>query len=181
MGRIVVAFRALIAALLSADMALRLKSVLDESPLSKVNGDEKRLPPGPSPPPSRPARSEAITLLATLQRESRLVDLVMQPLSGFSDDQIGAAARNVLGDCRAVIDRCFGLQPLAAGPEGSSCTVPAGYDPACFKLTGRIEGGGPFQGQIVHHGWRATITNLPAWTGSKEAALVIAPAEVEVT
>jgi hypothetical protein len=58
--------------------------------------------------------------------------------------------------------------------------VPKGYDPGKYKLAGAVEGAGPFRGTLSHHGWQATTVKLPAWTGSKEAALVIAPAEVDV-
>jgi hypothetical protein len=43
-----------------------------------------------------------------------------------------------------------------------------------------VEGGGPYRGRLVHHGWRATTIKLPSWTGAKESALVIAPAEIEL-
>ena len=108
------------------------------------------------------------------------MDLVKQPLSDFSDDQIGAAARNVLGDCAAVLDRFFSLRPVLSQEEGTTCDIPKGYDPAKFKLLGPASGLGPFRGKLAHHGWQATEVNLPVWTGSKDAALVIAPAEVEV-
>jgi len=180
MGRITVAFRVFFAALASAAKADRLQASLDGAVLPKVHADEKRLPEPKRPEPTAPARSEAITLLAAMQREARLVDLVKQPLADFSDEQIGAAARNVLGDCAAVLDRFFGLAPVAAEAEGVLCDVPAGYDPGCYKLTGRVEGNGPFRGTLVHQGWKATTMKLPAWTGAKNSALVIAPAEVEI-
>lgn len=132
------------------------------------------------PKPAAPARSEAISLLAALQREARFVDLVQQPLAGFDDEQIGAAARPVLGECQKVLHRFFALEPLSEGPEGTPCQVPAGYDPGRYKLTGRVEGSGPFNGQLMHHGWKATVIKMPEWTGSKDSALVIAPIEVEV-
>jgi len=131
--------------------------------------------------PPMPARSEAVTLLAALQREARFVDLMKQPLGNFSDEQIGAAARNALSDCAAVLDRFFALQPLVDEPEDSPFDVPRSCDAACYKLTGRVEGPGPFHGKLVHHGWKATTLKLPSWTGPKESALVIAPAEVEVS
>jgi hypothetical protein len=109
-----------------------------------------------------------------------LVDLVKQPLGEFSDDQIGAAARNVLTDAATVLDRFFALQPIAAGEEGVACDVPKGYDPGKYKLAGAVEGSGPFRGKLAHHGWQATTVKLPAWTGSREAALVIAPAEIDL-
>ena len=180
MSRIGVAFRALFAALRSAETAERLEAVLSGRALPKIDTESKPPPLATAPPESRPARSEAITLLAALQREARLVDLVKQPLANFSDEEIGAAARNVLGDCATVLDRFFALKPVAVQEEGSPCDVPHGYDPARYKLAGSAEGAGPFAGKLAHHGWQASTVKLPTWTGSKEAALIIAPAEVEV-
>ena len=180
MSRIALAFRAFFAALFDPIGAERLKVALESTALPKIDADEKppRVP--TRQPRLPPTRSDAISLLAALQREARLVDLVKQPLAGFSDEQIGAAARNVLGDCGAVLDRFFALQPLASHDEGSPCDVPAGYDLGSIKLSGRVDGSGPFHGKLVHHGWKATVIRLPEWTGSKDSALVIAPAEVEV-
>ena len=87
----------------------------------------------------------------------------------------------MLSDCAAVLDRFFALQPLVDQAEDSPFDLPKSYDAACYKLSGRVEGAGPFHGKLVHHGWKASIIKLPAWTGSKESALVIAPAEVEVS
>ena len=44
---------------------------------------------------AKPPRNDAIALLAMLQREARFVDLVSESLDGYSDAQIGVAARNV--------------------------------------------------------------------------------------
>lgn len=180
MSRISVAFRAFFAALSSAEVAKRIQTALEANTFLKTDIVEKsphqfaRLEPPP------PTRSEAVTLLAALQREARLVDLVKQPLSDFSDDQIGAAARNVLSDAATVLDRFFSLQPVVKGEEDSPYDVPLGYNTASYKLSGPVEGSGPFHGKLVHHGWKATSVKLPAWTGSPDSALVVAPAEVEV-
>jgi hypothetical protein len=32
----------------------------------------------------------------------------------------------------------------------------------------------------MHHGWTASKCEIPAWTGSEEAALIVAPVEVEL-
>lgn len=130
--------------------------------------------------PAAPVRSDALSLLAALQREARFVDLVLEALDGYSDSQIGAAARDVLRDCRQVLERMFALRPLVDQPESSAVDVPAGYDPNRFKLTGSVSGEPPFRGQLVHAGWQATQCQLPTWTGSADAALVVAPAEVEI-
>src|SRR3954469_19670104 len=105
MSRIVLAFRAFFAALFDRSKTAAIKAALSGVALQKndavasVQRDVVR----PLAPP--PARSEAVTLLAALQREARLVDLVKQPLSNFSDEQIGSAARTILGDCQKVLDR----------------------------------------------------------------------------
>jgi len=181
MSRIGVAFRAFFAALSSRERAEQIEAVLKGATLPKGDAEAKSPLPKPQLEAPMPLRSEAITLLAALQREARLVDLVKQPLGQFTDEQIGAAARNVLGDSAAVLDRFFAIEAVAAGEEGAMCEVPAGYDPARFKLAGAVEGRGPFRGRLVHQGWRATVVKLPAWTGSREGALVISPAEVEVS
>lgn len=132
------------------------------------------------PPPAAPVRSDAITLLATLQREARFVDIVSESLDSYSDAQIGAAARDVLRDSRKVLDRLFALRPLVESAEGDAVSVPAGYDTGRYRLTGNVAKEPPLSGQLVHAGWMATKCEVPAWTGSREAALVVAPAEVQV-
>ena len=137
--------------------------------------------PEPEPPaPQPPARSEAVTLLATLQREARLVDMVSESLDGYSDAQVGAAARDVLRDCGQVLGRLFALEPLATQDEGQTVEVPAEYDASQYRLVGSVGGQGPFSGTLQHAGWRATKCELPTWSGSDSSALVVAPAEVQI-
>jgi hypothetical protein len=130
---------------------------------------------------AKPRRSDAVTLLATLQREARLIDMVREPLGQYTDAQVGAAAREVLRDCGRVLDRLFGLEPLVAQEEGSPIEVPAGFDAGHFRLTGSVSGTPPFRGRLVHHGWLATRCELPTWSGSQAAQMVVAPQEVEVS
>jgi hypothetical protein len=125
-------------------------------------------------------RSDAITLLATLQREARFVDIVSESLDGYSDAQIGAAARDVLRDSGRVLARVFSLRPVAASEEGATVDIPTGYETGCYRLTGDVSRVPPFSGKLMHAGWRATKCDLPTWTGGEKAALVVAPAEVEV-
>lgn len=143
-----------------------------------------RMPPEaePRPPwkPDRPRRSDALTLLATLQREARFLDFIKEPLAGYSDAQIGAVARDVHRDCALVLDRLFGLVPACTQQEGQEIEVRPGYDPGRFRLTGNVAGQGPFRGRIVHHGWEATRCDLPAWSGQESSARVVAPVEVEL-
>ena len=125
-------------------------------------------------------RSDALTLLATLQREARLIDFLMEDLSGYDDVHIGAAARDVHRACAAALERMFALRPLRYQEEGAHVEILAGYDPTQVMLTGNVTGRLPLRGTLVHHGWQAMQCELPAWSGQEESAHVIAPAEVEV-
>jgi len=127
-----------------------------------------------------PQRNDAITLLATLQREARFVDIVKEPLGDYSDAQIGAAARDVLRDCGEAIDRLFDLKPILEEKEGAEVETPAGYDPGRYRLTGSVSGEPPYSGQLIHHGWKASHCRLPQWSGGEDSALVVAPIELEV-
>lgn len=131
--------------------------------------------------PPRAARSEAISLLAALQREARFVDLVKEPLAQFTDAQVGAAARDVLRDCGRVLDRFFELQPLVEQEEGSVVEIPAGYDTGRYRVTGHVGAEPPLRGRLVHHGWIARRCEVPTWSGSAAAQLVVAPEEVELS
>jgi len=127
-----------------------------------------------------PTRSDALTLLATLQREARLIDFLMEDLGRYDDAQIGAAVRDVHRDCAAALTRMFALRPLRYQEEGAQVEIVAGYDPVQVKLTGHVTGQPPLRGTLVHHGWQAMQCELPEWSGQEESARVIAPAEVEV-
>ncbi|MHC4405692.1 MAG: DUF2760 domain-containing protein [Planctomycetota bacterium] len=142
---------------------------------------EPKEPPKPKPKaPSTPVRSDAVTLLATLQREGRFIDFLKEPLAGYDDAQIGAVARDVHRDCGAVLERLFAIQPIASREEGSEMEVPKGYDAGRYRLTGNVAGEPPFRGRLRHHGWEATRCELPSWSGSRATARTVAPVEVEL-
>ncbi len=124
-------------------------------------------------------QNPAVTLLAALQREARLIDFLQEDLAGYADEQIGSAVRDVHRDSRKVLDRLFGLRPIVAGDEGSSVEIASLSDPGKFRLTGKGAGGSPQRGTLQHHGWEAARCELPQYTGSATGAMVIAPAEIE--
>lgn len=126
------------------------------------------------------SRSEALTLLSALQRESRFLDFLKEPIAGYKDEQIGAAVRDIHRDCAAALDRILAIQPLIDQPEGSTIVVPEGFNPNMYKLTGQIMGHPPYRGQLCHHGWKATKCDLPEWSGQPDVAMVVAPAEVHI-
>ncbi len=116
-----------------------------------------------------------------LQREARLVDFLQEPIAAYSDEQIGAAVRDVHRDSAAVLERVFGLKPVVPAEEGAAVDVPDDFDAAKYRLTGNVADRPPFRGVLMHHGWEATRAALPAWTGGASGAEVIAPAVVEIS
>ncbi len=60
-------------------------------------------------------RDGALALLALLQREGRLVDFLREPLDGFSDADIGAAARDVHRGCATVLQQHRAFAPEMPG------------------------------------------------------------------
>jgi hypothetical protein len=194
MRRIWTAIKVFFATLFSGDTAAKVEQLLltgaepkhapsAEKPLGEAAPAEARAKPpaaAPKPAPPKAARSEAVTLLAALQREARFVDFIQEPLDDYSDDQVGAAARDVHRQCRAVIERMFNLRPIVGDAEGAAIDVPAGFDAGKYRVTGKVAGQAPFRGQLAHHGWEAAKCDVPSWSGSKDAALVVTPAEVEV-
>jgi len=184
MWRIWLAFRAFFAVLFNSAIADEVREVFARQELAISAVPAKELPKVEKPSPAKPARkairSEAITLLATLQREARFIDFIKEPIDGYADAQIGAAVRDVHRDCGKALDRIFQLQPVLAQEEGSGVEVPAGFDAGRFRLSGNVKGEPPFHGRLVHGGWAVVVCQLPEWSGSEPSALVIAPAEVEL-
>lgn len=182
MGRVFLAFRVFFGVLFYRDMAARVKqALLDETPIIAPTTAPAPKPIEVAAPVIRkPSQSEAVTLLATLQREARLVDFLKEDLSSYSDDQVGAAVREIQRDGSAVLERFFAIRPILTEEEGARIDVPAGFDAARYRLTGKLAGEAPFHGTLQHHGWEATRCELPAFTGSDSAARTIMPAEVEI-
>lgn len=120
---------------------------------------------------------QALHLLAALQREGRLLDFCEEDLTGFSDAQIGAAARTVHDGCRKALRDAVVIESVRPEKEGSPVEIPSGFDPASVRLTGNVVGAPPFRGVLRHHGWKASRVLLPPPPGDP---LLLAPAEVEL-
>jgi hypothetical protein len=133
----------------------------------------------PALPPER-VHASALILLAALQREGRLVDFLQQDVAGFSDADVGAAARVVHGGCRKILKQFFEFQPAVRGDEGMPMTVPANFDAQRVRLTGNVAGQPPFKGTLKHHGWVATGIRLPEISEALDPG-VVAAAEVELS
>jgi len=79
-----------------------------------------------------------------------------------------------------VLDRLFSLTPVLTEEEGDDVEVPASFDTGRYRLTGNVAGQPPFRGSLVHHGWEVAKCDVPQWSGSDQAARVVAPAEVQL-
>jgi len=127
------------------------------------------------------SNAEVVNFLGILQEKGRLVDFLMDDIKGYSDAQVGAAARVLHEGCRAVLSEHFGIRPVREESEGSKVTVPAGYAPDEYRLVGKISGEAPFSGVLVHHGWRTEWVKLPRLLRTGDDRLpTIAPSEIEL-
>ena len=168
MSRLFLGFKALFRCLADREFAERVSGLL-----AAAEEPEAEARPGVN-------RSDAVTLLAVLQREARFVDFVQEPIDAYSDAQVGAAVREVHKGCREAFDRLLALEPALDAAEESRVTVPAGADPNRYRMVGNVTGEPPVSGTLTHHGWQATRCDLPEWRGGEESVLIVAPAEVEL-
>ncbi len=186
MGRISLAWQILTSGAFAARVATLLTAppaVAALAPPATSPGPVK--PPGaPAPPRSvvsaKPLRSDAVTLLAGLQREGRLIDFLKEPIEAYSDAQVGAAVRDIHRDCGGMLERQFAIRPVLDQAEGSNVTIGASAQHGRIKLTGKVGDTAQCSGTLVHHGWLVTKSDVPVWTGDAEAASIVTPAEVEV-
>ncbi len=138
-------------------------------------------PSAPAAPPAAPpqATDGALQMLGILQRDARLIDFVMEDISGYSDDQVGAAVRNLHDQCRQSLAQYVELEPVIDAVEGTF-TKTESSDPATVKFVGNVPAGGrPEGGLLRHKGWRARKATLPA-LGPRQDASILAPAEIEI-
>jgi len=123
-------------------------------------------------------RSDAIALLALLQRCAGLVDLIYDDLESMTDEQIGRLARDVLDQSHKCLEECLGISTIVEQFEGELVDIPDAASPNRWNLLGDMSSE---QGRVLHPGWIASSLELPGWKGSKENAMVIAPVKVDVT
>jgi hypothetical protein len=174
LSRIALAFRSFFAILftgqLPGDIAQAFGFTQVKSPTAS---------PTPKPAPQLRPSDGALQMLGLLQRDSRLIDFLMEDIAAYSDDQIGAAVRNLHDQCRDSMNRYLHLAPVIDAVEGSYTKLETN-DPATVKLLGNVPASGKAPGGILRHkGWRADKIDLPP-TPPAGNVTVIAPAEIEV-
>jgi len=126
----------------------------------------------------------ALQLLGILQRDARLLDFFMEDIAPYSDDQVGAAVRNIHTSSQESLRKYFKLAPVIDGVEGTFAKPESAgalaKDAAAIKFIGNLPAQGkPAGGLLRHKGWRADSVSLPA-LNPKQNATILAPAELEV-
>ncbi|TMX56314.1 DUF2760 domain-containing protein [Vibrio alginolyticus] len=121
----------------------------------------------------------AMQLLSIMQQEARLIDFLKEDLTSFSDEEVGAAARVIHTGGQKVLNDYVTLAHVRNEDEETRITVEEGFNPQEIRLTGNVTGSAPFNGTLVHKGWKATSMTLPKLAENYDAS-VIAPAEVEL-
>ncbi|HLK66687.1 MAG TPA: DUF2760 domain-containing protein [Bryobacteraceae bacterium] len=177
MSRIVLAFRCFFNILfqgeLSGESLTALNLTRREAPATKAPA-----PKAPAALPAAKVSDGALQFLGILQRDSRLVDFLMEDITSYSDDQVGAAVRELHDQCRDSVARYVTLTPVIDGVEGTFTKAPSN-DPNVIKFIGNVPAKPPAGGTLRHKGWRAAKVELPSLTAKQDAA-IIAPAEIEI-
>jgi hypothetical protein len=181
LSRITLAFRCFFALLFGGALSPALISDLGLAPKPakpvKPEKPEKPSAPTPAAPVFKPADG-ALQILGILQRDSRIIDFLMEDISSYEDEQIGAAVRAMQTAAKDALVRYVSLAPVVDGVEGTFAK-PASNDPALVKYLGNVPATGATGGTLRHRGWRATSVSLPPLNPKQDTA-VIAPAEIEV-
>ncbi|AJR08851.1 DUF2760 domain-containing protein [Photobacterium gaetbulicola] len=121
----------------------------------------------------------ALQLLSLLQQEARFIDFMQEDLKGFSDAEIGAAARVIHEGGQKVLTEYFSFAPVRDEEEETRITLPKGFNASEVRLTGNVVGEAPFTGTLIHRGWKVTDIKLPKLAEGHDAKIVAA-AEVEL-
>jgi len=147
---LVVATKAFFKLMFNRELSDSFQQLVDGKALPAPKAETAKSAPAKPAAPPKPSRSDAID---------------------YSDEQVGAAAREVLEESGKVINRMFALQPVSSAEDGSEISTPESFDPAEYRLTGNVTGEPP---------WKATKCEVPAWSGSAKAKNIVAPVEIEI-
>jgi hypothetical protein len=124
-----------------------------------------------------------VQLMARLQEKGRLIDFVMDDISAYDNESVGAAARIVHQGCCEVVDDYFTITPVHGGEEMEQISLAQNYDSTRYRLIGRVPDQPPYNGQVLHRGWKTTTVKRPHMADVAEVPSlkeIIAPAEVEI-
>ncbi len=170
-SRIALAFSIFFKILVDPDYAARV--------IKARLGEPTKVPAAPPVTFREAVPSAALQLLGLLQQEGRFVDFLEEDVTGYTDAEIGAAARVIHQGCRKIVCDHFKIVPVREEPEGSRITLNNGFDASAIRLTGNVVGRPPFTGSLVHRGWRVEEIKLPRIAEGHDTR-ILAAAEVEL-
>jgi hypothetical protein len=169
LNRISFAFRSFFSILFGGSLAPDIALAFGYSKATPVKA-------APPPKPQAGPADGAVQILSLLQRDARLVDFLMEDISTYSDEQVGAAVRDVQAQAKQSLERYLQFQPVIDGVEGTY-TKTEGLAQGAIKLIGNVPANGKAPGGLLRHkGWQAAKVDLPAALPGS----VLAPAEIEV-
>jgi hypothetical protein len=176
LNRIVAAFKSFFSLLFAGELPADVARAYGYSKAGAAKPAVSAPPKPPTAPIAGP-NDGAVQILAILQRDARLVDFLMEDISSYSDEQVGAAVRDVQGQAREAIERYLRLAPVVDGVEGVYVKTDS-IAKGAFKLVGNVPPSGKAAGGLLRHkGWKADKVDLPA---AKPADGLLAPAEIEI-
>ncbi|HML17413.1 MAG TPA: DUF2760 domain-containing protein [Bryobacteraceae bacterium] len=166
MNRITLAFRSFFSILFRGALPSDVAQAFGYSKVVPIKPAAPQVSAGPA--------DGAVQILSILQRDARLIDFLMEDVSAYSDEQVGAAVRDVQEQARKSLERYLTLQPVIDGVEGTFTKVD---DPSAVKLVGNVPASGKAPGGTLRHkGWKAEKVDLPKTTPGK----ILALAEIEI-
>ena len=176
MSRIALAFRSFFAILFTGKLPGDIAQVFG---FTQTPRQAATVQPAPKPAKQAGPSDGALQILSILQQESRLIDFLMEDISAYSDEQVGAAVRNVHEQSGKALARHLRLAPVIDGVEGTFTKIDAN-DAGSIRLVGNVPASGKAPGGVLRHkGWRAEKVDLPPLAPGQSAPL-IAPAELEI-
>ena len=106
-----------------------------------------------------------------------MIDFLMEDISAYSDDQVGAAVRDIQTKAHETLQRYLKLAPVVDGVEGVYVKT-EGLGKGAYKLVGNVPPNGKAPGGVLRHkGWRAEKVDLP---NAAPAGGLLAAAEIEI-
>ncbi|HTS75747.1 MAG TPA: DUF2760 domain-containing protein [Bryobacteraceae bacterium] len=169
MNRISFAFRSFFSILFRGKLA---------ADIAQAFGYARAEPARPAAPPRPQAGPSdgAVQILSILQRDARLIDFLMEDISSYSDEQVGAAVRDVQQQARKAMLRYLQLSPVIDGVEGTYVKSDSA-ESGGIKLIGNVPANGKAPGGTLRHkGWKADKIDLPGSAPTK----IVAAAEIEI-
>lgn len=181
MSRVSLAFRAFFSILFGGSLPADVAGAFG---YAKTSPKAAKATPEPAREPALKPADGALQLLGILQRDARMLDFFLEDISGYSDDQVGAAVRNVHSQCQESLRKYFKFAPVIDGVEGTYAKPESAgqlaRDAAAIKFVGNLPAQGkPAGGILRHKGWRADSVLLPP-INPKQTTTILAPAELEV-